>query len=83
MFLEQEYRSREELKMLILESMRRADEETRRQAEAEGMAQGKAERNRAITRTMTAAHYPISEIARLLSLSEDDVRGLLVDQEQP
>ena len=40
MFLEREYRSREELKMLIFESMRKADEETRRQAEAEGMVQG-------------------------------------------
>lgn len=35
MFLEREYRW--ELKMLIFESMRKADEETRRQAEAEGI----------------------------------------------
>lgn len=95
LFLEREYRSREELKMLILESMRKADEETRRQAEAEGLAQGMAQgmaqgvtigrsaRNREIAQAMTAAHYPISEIARLLSLSEEDVRGLLVDPEQP
>ena len=87
--LEWEYRSREELKMLILESMRRADEETRRQAEAEGMAegmaqgitqgmaQGMAQRNREIAQAMTAAGYPLSEIARLLGLSDDDVSTLL------
>ena len=87
LFLEREYRSREELKMLILESMRKADEETRRQAEAEGlaqgMAQGKAERNREIARNMTAANYPLSEIARMLNLGEAEVRELLVDPEQP
>jgi predicted transposase YdaD len=110
-FLEQEYRSREELRMLIFESMRKADEETRRQAEAEGMAQGMAEgmqqgmaqgvaqgvaqgitqgvtigrsaRDREIAQAMAAAHYPVSEIARLLNLSEADVRNLLADQEQP
>ena len=94
MFLEREYRSREELKMLIFESMRKADEETRRQAEAEGMAQGMvqgmaqgvargmAQRNREIARAMTAANYPLSEIARLLGLSEDDVRALLAAVDQ-
>lgn len=93
--------------MLIFESMRKADEETRRQAEAEGMAQGitqgmaqgmaqgvaqgitqgvtigRSARDREIAQAMAAAHYPVSEIARLLNLSEADVRKLLADQEQP
>lgn len=39
---------------------------------AQGMAQGMAQRNREIARAMTAANYPLSEIARLLGLSESD-----------
>ncbi len=41
------------------------------------MAQGMAQRNREIAQAMTAAGYPLSEIARLLGLSDDDVSTLL------
>ena len=99
MFLEREYRSREELKMMIFESMRRADEEVRQRAEAEGKAEGKvegkaegkaegraegrAERDREIAQAMLSANYPVAEIARLLGLSEDDVCALLAAVDQP
>lgn len=73
---EQVYLSREEPKMLILESMRKADGEIRRQAE------GKAEREREIAHAMAAAHYPPSELARLLNSGEDHVLSLLADAPQ-
>jgi predicted transcriptional regulator len=44
---------------------------------------GRSARDREIAQAMAAAHYPVSEIARLLNLSEADVRNLLADQEQP
>lgn len=72
---EQVYLSREEPKMLILESMHKADGEIRRQAE------GKAEREREIAHAMTA-HYPPSELARLLNSGEDHVLSLLADAPQ-
>jgi hypothetical protein len=83
--LEKEYRSREELKSMIVEAILKREEMIRLKAEAEGEAKGKAEgeakgkaeRDRQIAQAMHAAGYPLAEIVRILALSEAEVERLL------
>jgi hypothetical protein len=96
--LEREYRSKEELKTMLVEALIKEEEqklnamlaEALRKEEgemrplwlAQAEARGELKRNRQIARNMAASNYPLATIAHLLGISEDDVQGLLSD-EQP
>lgn len=92
--LEQVYRSREELKTMLVEALLKEEEELGRKwleqgiaigearGEATGEATGEARRNRQIARTMAANDYSVATIAHLLGVSEEEVERLLSDEQE-
>ncbi len=93
--LEREYRSKEELETMLVDALKKEEEqllirgieigeargEVRGEVrgEARGEAKGRLTRDREIARKMAADNYPVATIAHLLGVSQEDVQQLLMD----
>lgn len=74
--LEQQYGSKEEIHSMIVEAIKKEEEQIR----IEGKIEGKIEQQRLTAQRMIAANYPFSVIAYVLGLAEDEVQALLAEE---
>jgi predicted transposase/invertase (TIGR01784 family) len=93
--LEEQYRSKEEIHSMIVESILKEEEKLRNRIIAdlkkneeqllteikiEGKIEGKREQQRLTAQRMIAGNYALPVIADLLGLAEDEVQALLVEE---
>ena len=74
--LEQQYRSKEEIDSMIVESILEEEEQLRTKSKIEG----KIEQQRLTAQRMVAGNYALPVIAYVLGLREDEVQALLAEE---